>query len=97
LKKDIEILPSSDQTEIGEKGINLNDGQKARISLARAVYADKETFLMDDPLSAQDADVKKKIFKQVLMRKLSQKTKVLVTHAVDFIHLADSIICMKDG
>ena len=52
---------------------------------------------MDDPLSALDANVKKRIFKQVIMRKLAQKTRVLVTHAVDFLHLADSIICLKDG
>ena len=97
LKRDLEILPSGDQTEIGEKGINLSGGQKARISLARAVYADKDIFLMDDPLSALDANVKKRIFKQVIMRKLAQKTRVLVTHAVDFLHLADSIICLKDG
>lgn len=49
-------------TEIGEKGINLSGGQKARISLARAVYADREIILLDDPISALDANVKKLIF-----------------------------------
>ena len=44
---------------------------------------------MDDPLSALDANVKKRIFKLVLMRKLARKTRILVTHAVDFLHLAD--------
>ena len=71
LKRDLEILPSGDETEIGEKGINLSGGQKARVSLARAVYADKQILLMDDPLSALDANVKKRIFKQVIMRKLA--------------------------
>jgi len=52
---------------------------------------------MDDPLSALDANVKKRIFKQVIMRKLAHKTRVLVTHAVDFLHLADTIICLKEG
>ena len=79
-------------TEIGEKGINLSGGQKARVSLARAVYADKQLILMDDPISALDANVKKRIFKLVFMRKLADRTRVLVTHAVDFLHLADSII-----
>lgn len=97
LKRDFEILPSGDQTEIGEKGINLSGGQKARISLARAVYSDNNMILMDDPLSALDSNVKKRIFKLVIMRKLAQKTRILVTHAVDFLHLADSIICLKDG
>ena len=63
LELDLEILPAGDMTEIGEKGINLSGGQKARISLARAVYADKPIVLMDDPLSALDAHVKKRIFK----------------------------------
>lgn len=49
-------------TEIGEKGINLSGGQKARVGLARAVYANKDMILMDDPISALDANVKKKIF-----------------------------------
>jgi len=75
----------------------LSGGQKARIGLARAVYADKQLILMDDPLSALDANVKKKIFKLVFMRKLAQKTRILVTHAVDFLHLADQIILLKKG
>jgi ABC-type bacteriocin/lantibiotic exporter with double-glycine peptidase domain len=62
LSRDLEILPNGDLTEIGEKGINLSGGQKARIGLARAVYSDKSIILMDDPISALDANVKKKIF-----------------------------------
>jgi len=65
LEKDFESLKAGDQTEIGEKGINLSGGQKARIALARAVYANKDIILMDDPISALDAKVRKKIFKRV--------------------------------
>lgn len=97
LKRELDILPSGDMTEIGEKGISLTVGQKARISLARAIYADKEAILMDDPLSSLEPMVQKKIFKQVLMTKLKGKTRVLVTHASEFLHLADSIIGIKDG
>jgi ATP-binding cassette subfamily C (CFTR/MRP) protein 1 len=60
--------------------------------LARAVYAERDIILMDDPISALDANVKKKIFKNVFIGKLRDKTRVLVTHAVDFLHLVDRII-----
>ena len=93
----MEILPAGDTTEIGEKGINLSGGQKARISLARAVYSEASVVVMDDPISALDANVKKKIFKHVFQRILKDKTRVLVTHAIDFLHLADRIVVMKAG
>lgn len=97
LSRDMEILPGGDETEIGEKGINLSGGQKARISLARAVYQDKDLILMDDPISALDANVKKKIFEEVFEQEFRNKTRVLVTHAVDFLSLVDRIILMKEG
>jgi len=52
---------------------------------------------MDDPISALDANVKKKIFEKVLMKELQGKTRILITHAIDFLHLVDSIIVLKDG
>jgi len=70
LERDLDILPIGYLTEIGEKGINLSGGQKARISLARAVYADKDIYLLDDPISALDAGVRKKIFQNVILGKL---------------------------
>ncbi len=48
-------------------GINLSGGQKARVSLARAVYADRDILLLDDPISALDANVRKNVFNEVLM------------------------------
>jgi len=97
LERDLEILPAGDATEIGEKGINLSGGQKARVSLARAVYQEADIILMDDPISALDANVKKKIFKEVFQGLLKRKTRILVTHAVDFLHLADRIVIMAGG
>lgn len=94
---DIEILQAGDLTEIGEKGINLSGGQKARVSLARAVYSDNDIFLMDDPISALDANVRHKIIHNLILGHLVSKTRVLVTHAIDFIHLADRIIIMDKG
>ena len=97
MERDLEILPDKDATEIGEKGINLSGGQKARVSLARAVYANRDLILLDDPISALDANVKKKIFENVLLTHLKDKTIILVTHAVDFLHLVDRIIVFKEG
>lgn len=62
LENDIKILVRGDQTEIGEKGINLSGGQKARLSLARAIYSDNDIMLFDDPLSAVDVHVGKFLF-----------------------------------
>jgi len=90
-------LPAGDMTEIGEKGINLSGGQKARVSLARAVYSNNDVVLMDDPISALDANVRKLIFKEVFQGLLRDKTRILVTHAVDFLHLSDKIIVMSGG
>jgi ABC-type bacteriocin/lantibiotic exporter with double-glycine peptidase domain len=75
----------------------LSGGQKARVSLARAVYANKDIILMDDPISALDANVKKNIFENVFAGDLKDKTRILVTHAVDFLHLVDKIILLKEG
>ncbi len=50
LGPDLQILESGDMTEIGERGINLSGGQKARVALARCVYSDADVFLLDDPL-----------------------------------------------
>ena len=97
LERDFEIMQAGDLTEIGEKGINLSGGQKARVSLARAVYANKEIVLLDDPISALDAKVKAKIYKRVFNTMLNKKTLVLATNAIDFLHLADHVIVLKEG
>ena len=62
LEPDIGIMPIGDQSEIGEKGINLSGGQKARVALARAIYKRPGVLIMDDPISALDANVRKLIF-----------------------------------
>lgn len=66
--------------QIGERGLNLSGGQKQRISLARAVYANKDIFLLDDPLSAVDAHVGKHIFEECIKKELQGKSVILVTH-----------------
>lgn len=94
---DIKQLPGGDMTEIGEKGINLSGGQKARVSLARAVYKRPDVIIMDDPISALDSHTRKSIFDEVFCGILKGKTRVLATHAIDFVHLADKIVILKEG
>ena len=97
LEPDLAIMPAGDFTEIGEKGINLSGGQKARVALARAIYKRPDILIMDDPISALDPHVRKDIFDQVFCGLMKDKTRILVTHAVEFIHLADHVVIMKDG
>ncbi|KFP30660.1 Multidrug resistance-associated protein 1, partial [Colius striatus] len=99
LLPDIEILPSGDKTEIGEKGVNLSGGQKQRVSLARAVYCNADVYLFDDPLSAVDVHVGKHIFEKVIGPKgiLKNKTRLLVTHAINYLPQMDTILVISDG
>uniref|UniRef100_A0A8D1CZB1 Multidrug resistance-associated protein 1 n=1 Tax=Sus scrofa TaxID=9823 RepID=A0A8D1CZB1_PIG len=99
LLPDLEILPSGDRTEIGEKGVNLSGGQKQRVSLARAVYCNSDIYLFDDPLSAVDAHVGKHIFENVVGPKgmLKNKTRLLVTHGLSYLPQVDVIIVMSGG
>ncbi|XP_043350865.1 ATP-binding cassette sub-family C member 12 isoform X2 [Dermochelys coriacea] len=97
LKSDMESLPYGDLTEIGERGLNLSGGQKQRISLARAVYANRDIYLLDDPLSAVDAHVGKYIFEKCIREALKGKTVVLVTHQLQYLEFCDEVILLEDG
>jgi ATP-binding cassette subfamily C (CFTR/MRP) protein 4 len=67
-------------TVIGERGINISGGQKARISLARAVYSQADIYLLDDPLSAVDPQVASNIFNKCIREALKDELVILVTH-----------------
>jgi len=99
LRPDLEVLPSGDSTEIGERGVNLSGGQKARVSLARAIYSLCPLVLLDDPLSAVDAHVAKHLVDNVLKGKLLEgRSIVLVTHQVALsAPIADFIVVMDAG
>ncbi|CAL8178989.1 unnamed protein product [Prunus armeniaca] len=86
-----------DHTEIGEHGINLSGGQKQRIQLARAVYQNCDIYLLDDVFSAVDAHTGSEIFKECVRGVLKNKTVLVVTHQVDFLHNVDLILVMRDG
>ncbi|XP_033638055.1 multidrug resistance-associated protein 5-like [Asterias rubens] len=97
LRMDLEILPNGDQTEIGERGLNMSGGQKQRISLARALYADRDIYLLDDPLSAVDAHVGKHIFEECISGALKGKTVLFVTHQLQYLKDCDVVLTMENG
>ena len=97
LNQDLNSLNGGDLTEIGEKGVNLSGGQKARISLARAMYCDNDIYIMDDPISALDAHVGKNIMHNCIIGYLKGKTRILATHALQYTCFADRIYYMKNG
>lgn len=97
LLDDIKMLPEGARTAIGENGINLSGGQKARIAFARALYSDSDVLLFDDVLSAVDVHVGEFLLAESIKKRLRDKTVVMVTHAIKFAHFADVIILMKDG
>ncbi|KAJ2863548.1 hypothetical protein GGH94_003542, partial [Coemansia aciculifera] len=99
LRPDLEMLTAGDMTEIGEKGINLSGGQKARVSLARAVYSRADVYILDDPLSAVDAHVARHLFDQVLGPRglLKSRCRIHATNAIQFIGKCNSVLMLRDG
>ncbi|XP_076579274.1 ATP-binding cassette sub-family C member 4-like [Chaetodon auriga] len=97
LKRDMELLPEGDLTLIGDRGATLSGGQKARVNLARAVYQDADIYLLDDPLSAVDAEVGRHLFEQCICGMLKNKPRILVTHQLQYLKAADQILVLKEG
>nr|APD26517.1 ATP-binding cassette transporter subfamily C member 4 X1 protein [Brachionus koreanus] len=97
LKKDLELLTYGEETLVGEKGINLSGGQRARICLARALYSEADIYLFDDTLSAVDGTVAKHIMKNCINGYLENKTRILITHQVHHLETADKIYVIRDG
>nr|QFR37209.1 ABC transporter [Cyberlindnera americana] len=97
LLPDIDMLPDGDDTHVGEKGISLSGGQKARLSLARAVYARGSVYLLDDILSAVDSHVGKNIIEQVINGLLATKTIILATNSIPVLASAENIVLLESG
>ncbi|KAL3867292.1 hypothetical protein ACJMK2_044506 [Sinanodonta woodiana] len=97
LVKDIEQFRYGDLTMVGEKGLCLSGGQKSRVTLARCLYQDANIFLLDDPLSAVDTKVGRHLFSRCICDYLKGKTRILVTHQLQYLKKADRILILKEG
>lgn len=99
LKPDLQIFAAGDMSEIGERGINLSGGQKARIALARAVYSRADIYLLDDPLSAVDSAVSARLLRGVFGPEglLCDKAQIIVTHQLHILPLSTRIVVLNGG
>ena len=97
LKEDFQRLPDGDQTVVGERGEVLSGGQQARVSLARAVYADGDLYLLDDPLSAVDVKVGQHIFNKCIKDLLGDKIVLFASHQQQHMENADEVIVLYKG
>ncbi|CAL6059562.1 Xenobiotic-transporting_ATPase / Multidrug resistance-associated protein [Hexamita inflata] len=99
LNPDFEIFNARDLTEVGGKGVTLSGGQRARICLARAIYNDADIYLLDDPLSAVDAHVGKRIWNEVVVGYLVNqgKTVLIASHQTHYFKDCDRIFAIENG
>uniref|UniRef100_A0A0M3IIU8 ABC transmembrane type-1 domain-containing protein n=1 Tax=Ascaris lumbricoides TaxID=6252 RepID=A0A0M3IIU8_ASCLU len=97
LSKDLETMKAADQTEIGERGVTLSGGQKARVALARALFANRQIYLLDNALSSVDRNVGDRIFQHAIKEMLGNKTVVMVTTDIQRLSRCDRVIYMESG
>lgn len=97
LKRDLSLLPYGDDTIIGERGVSLSGGQRARVNLARAIYKEADIYLLDDPLSAVDTKVGNVIFDDCIMEFLQGKCVILATHQLQYLREVSMIMVLQLG
>ncbi|KAJ3217850.1 Multidrug resistance-associated protein 4 [Dinochytrium kinnereticum] len=97
MDSDIKLFSDGVETVIGERGVTLSGGQRARLALARAVYSNADIYLLDDPLSAVDTKVGRHLFEKCINGILKEKTRILVTHQLQFSRRCSSIILLENG
>ncbi|KAJ3322905.1 Multidrug resistance-associated protein 4 [Boothiomyces sp. JEL0866] len=97
LERDFSLFENGADTIIGERGVTLSGGQKARVALARAIYYDADLYILDDPLSAVDTKVARILFEDCICGALASKTVILVTHQLQFVQRCSRIIILEEG
>ena len=93
LTPDLEILPGGEFTEVSSNGTNISGGQKARISLARAIYKEADIYLFDDPMSSVDSIISMESFNKVLLKYLKGKTRRIKAFIIKVVKATISFNC----
>ncbi|KAJ1555055.1 hypothetical protein HK096_009754 [Nowakowskiella sp. JEL0078] len=97
LDTDLNLFQDKENTLIGERGVTLSGGQRARLNLARAIYYNADIYLLDDPLSAVDTKVGRHIFEKCIKGILKNKARLLVTHQLQYIQECDKVLLLEEG
>ncbi|KAK3910553.1 Multidrug resistance-associated protein 9 [Frankliniella fusca] len=95
LERDVQAMPTGDDTLVDTT--RLTPAQLQRLALARAVYADRETYLLDDPLSALDAAAADRIFESAILGELKGKTVILVTNREQHLRHCEEVYVLREG
>jgi ATP-binding cassette, subfamily C (CFTR/MRP), member 1 len=97
LAPDMKVFVDGDRTEVGEQGVTISGGQKQRLALARAAYANADVVVFDDPLSAMDAHVGMTVFKRCFKTLLAGRTRVFFTNQLQFCEFCDEVVVLDGG
>ena len=96
IKKDIESFKDGINTLVGENGISLSGGQKQRLGIARAILANPDILILDDSLSAVDANTEKTIIENIKNHRQG-KTNIIVSHRISAVRHANKILVLENG
>jgi ABC-type bacteriocin/lantibiotic exporter with double-glycine peptidase domain len=97
LEQDISQWPNGDLTVVGEKGVTISGGQKARVSLARALYSQAPIIILDSPLAGLDKEVGHKVFFEAIKKTAEKKLVVMVTHQLDLLSHCTRLLVLQSG